>query len=98
MAAEYLREIKEQEKEEASSPTRYLIKELSYMECLLEIISLELKRIERAEIDHEVVLVKEESGKHRLFDFMTGAVKDIPIFTKEEFKEYINQRAGMKVY
>lgn len=94
---EYLNHEKEKAKKKTLSD-EYMEKQLLLIEGTLRCIQAEINRIERAEIEHEMVFVETSPGKFKLYDFMTGRARDVQALTQDEFKEYVNRRAGFKIY
>lgn len=94
---EYLETLRKEENEAAKEVNPYIVRELACIRNLLERIEAELYRIERAEVEHEMKFVR-SGDEIVLYDFLTGKRKDIEIMTMEEFHEYVNRRAGFKVY
>lgn len=94
---EYLEMLRKEENEAAKEVNPYIVRELACIRNLLEKIDAELHRIERAEVEHEMKFVK-CGDDIVLYDFLTGRRKEIEILTLEEFHEYVNRRAGFKVY
>lgn len=96
-AGAYLREVRNCEEDALKVCNAYLIKELSYLEYLMEAVLLEMQRVKNADIDKEIFVV-ENDGKFRIVDFSTGKMKCVYKLSEEEFEEYINHRAGTKIY
>lgn len=76
----------------------YIVQEFSYLEFMLEALHLEVSRLKSAEMEREWFVVEWEPGEYKLFDFETGRKKDIKVISKDEYAEYINRRAGIKIY
>lgn len=94
---EYLEGLRDAENEAAKEINPYIVRELSCIRNSLEKIEAQIRRIERAEIEHEMKFVR-HGEKIVLYDFLTGRGKEIEIITMDEFHEYVNRRAGFKVY
>lgn len=94
---EYLEMLRKEENEAVKEVNPYIVRELACIRNLLEKIDAELHRIERAEVEHEMKFVKCGDGIV-LYDFLTGRRKEVEIITLEEFHDYVNRRAGFKVY
>ncbi len=95
---EYLREERDKSKCPECCMNTYMEKQLAYIDGSLKNIQAELTRIRKAEIEHEMVFVEVEPGKYKLFDFMTGAMREIQTLSVDELHDYINRRAGFKIY
>ena len=95
---EYLKDKKDKVKRPECCMNTYMEKQLAYIEGNLKNIQAELMRIRNAEIEHEMVFVEVEPGKYKLFDFMTGIMREIQTLSMNELHDYINRRAGYKVY
>ena len=95
---EYLKDEKDKVKKPECCINTYLEKQLAYIEGNLKNIQAELIRIRKAEIEHEMVFVEVEPGKYKLFDIMTGIMREIQTLSMNELHDYINRRAGYKVY
>ena len=96
-AGAYLREMRNCEEEALKVCNDYLVRELSYLEYLMEAVLLEMQRVKNADMDKEIFAV-ESDGKFRIIDFSTGRMKYVHKLSEEEFEEYINHRAGTKIY
>lgn len=89
----YLDFVRKKEKDTNST------KELSYIEYLLEKILLEVERAKRIDFEHEIALIEWEPNKYYLIDFSCWWKRyPIKIWTKKEYEEYANNRAGIKLY
>lgn len=76
----------------------YIVETFAYIESMLEILALELQRIESVSYEHEEVVVVEDKNGSFLVNFSTGVKKEIRVMQKSEFEEYVNRRAGTKIY
>ena len=76
----------------------YIVETFAYIESMLEILALELQRIESVSYEHEEIVVVEDKNASFLVNFSTGEKKEIPVMQKSEFEEYVNRRAGTKIY
>lgn len=94
---EYLAMLRDAEDAIESGTDPYIVRELNYIRNLVEKLEAELYRINRAEVEHEMVFVK-KGDKIFLNDFLTGRRREVEFLTEEEFHEYVNRRAGFKVY
>ncbi|GFI51153.1 hypothetical protein IMSAGC020_02363 [Lachnospiraceae bacterium] len=95
---EYLKDEKDKVKKPECCMNTYMEKQLAYIEGNLKNIQAEIMRIRKAEIEHEMVFVEVEPGKYKLFDFMTGILREVQTLSMDELHDYINRRAGYKIY
>lgn len=95
---EYLKDEKDKVKKPECCMNTYLEKQLAYIEGNLKNIQAELIRIRKAEIEHEMVFVEVAPGKYKLFDFITGMMREVQALSMDELRDYINRRAGYKIY
>jgi len=90
---------KDNEKEALGECNPYLVKELSYIESIVEVIRMEIGRIRRIDLDCEKMVVANGDGTGYIMDFTRGGSREeIKIMTEKEYHEYVNHRMGMKVY
>ena len=94
--ADYLKETRTEVEKQKGNP--YIVETFAYIESMLEILALELQRIESVSYEHEEIVVVEDKNASFLVNFSTGEKKEIPVMQKSEFEEYVNRRAGTKIY
>ena len=97
---ERLKYERDNEKEALKECNPYLVKELSYIESMVEVIHMEIHRLKKIDLDCEEMLVLKEDGTGYVADFTRGirGRRDINVMSEKEFHEYVNHRMGMKVY
>ncbi|WP_349667038.1 hypothetical protein [Lacrimispora sp.] len=96
---ECLKDERDNEREGLKECNPYLVKELSYIESIVEVIRMEIGRIRRIDLDCEKMVVANGDGTGYIMDFTRGGSREeIKIMTEKEYHEYVNHRMGMKVY
>lgn len=99
VTGEILKYKRDNENEALKECNPYLVKELSYIESMVEAIRMEICRIRKIDLDSERMVVLKEDGTGYIMDFTrSGKSEEIKIMSEKEYHEYINHRMGMKVY
>ena len=89
---DYLDEMRKNEAEGLKDCNPYIVRQFSYMEYKLDLILLELRRINSAVMERECIVVEWEPGEYMLIDYTTdGRMKPITVYTREEYREAINR-------
>lgn len=97
-AGGYLDYMRENEAEGLKDCNPYIVKQLSYLEYLMEAVLLEAHRLNSAEMDRDWFVVEWGPGEYKLTDFTSGRFKVIKTYTRKEYEEEVNRRLGYKVY